>query len=255
MRLLTSFLVIAVLSYAAFCALLYFKQRAMIYYPQPAFEGMGEVLRVNAPDSELLVSTRAHAGPKALLYFGGNAENVAYSVPELADIFPGHAIYALHYRGYGGSAGTPSERAIQDDALRLYDHVRREHGQVIVIGRSLGSGVAVRVAAERPVSQLVLVTPYDSVLGIAAKQFPYIPVQWLLVDKFESWRHVPRIAAPTLIIAAEHDEIVPRWSTERLHARFPAGGATLQFIPETDHNTVGQHPLYLSLLRGLAAAP
>lgn len=254
MRFLLSALTIAALAYAGFCVLLYVKQRSMIYYPQPAFEGMGEVLRLRAEDRELLVSARAHAGPKAVIYYGGNAENVAYYLPALTDTFPDHAIYALHYPGYGGSPGTPTEALIRGDALRLFDHVHKEHQQIIVIGRSLGSGVAVQVAAERPVARLVLVTPYDSVSGIAAKHYPYIPVRWLLTDTFDSGIRVSRIEAPTLIVAAEHDDVIPRWSTDQLHARFPAARVTLQTIPGTDHINIVDHPLYLSLLRDFARA-
>ena len=97
-----------------------------------------------------------------------------------------------------------------------------QHPDVIVIGRSLGTGVAARLASTRPVAKLVLVTPYDSLLGIAQRQFPLFPVRWLLIDKYESWRYVPGIKAPVLILRAEHDELIPAASTEALRARFPA---------------------------------
>lgn len=83
----------------------------------------------------------------------------------------------------------PSEVALVADALALFDRVYAEHPHVVVGGRSLGSGVAVHVASLRPVARLVLVTPYDSLYGIAARQFPYVPVRWLLWDTFESWRY------------------------------------------------------------------
>ena len=72
-------------------------------------------------------------------------------------------------------------------------------------GRSLGSGVAVRLASQRPASRLILITPYDSLQDLATAQFPFVPVKWLLRDKFESWRYAARITVPTLIVAAEHD--------------------------------------------------
>ena len=123
-----------------------------------------------------------------------------------------------------GSAGTPSEAAIVADALALFDEARREHRDVVVVGRSLGSGVAVRVASLRPVARVVLVTPYDSIQEIAAARFAFFPVRWLLRDKFESWKYAPAVTAPTLLIAAEHDEVIPRASTELLLTRFKTGG-------------------------------
>jgi pimeloyl-ACP methyl ester carboxylesterase len=98
----------------------------------------------------------------------------------------------------------------------------------------------VQLAAARPVTRLVLVTPYDSLQEVAAQQFPYFPVRWLLLDKFESWKYVPQISAPTLVIAAEYDEVIPRASTEALFARFLPGAATSKIIAGAGHNTISR---------------
>ena len=155
----------------------------------------------------------------------------------------------MHYRGYGGSSGTPSEAVLHDDALALFDKVRAAHADVMVMGRSLGSGVAVRLASQRPVNRLVLVTPYDSIEDIAASQFPFFPIRWLLRDKFDSGRHAPRLAIPVFILVAEHDEVIPRSSSEQLHARFAKGMAQLKVIPRTGHNTISESPVYAEALR------
>ena len=110
--------------------------------------------------------------------------------------------------------------------------------------------MAVRLAAEKPVSRLVLVTPYDSLQELAAQQFPMFPVRWLLRDKFESGLHAPRIAVPTLIVAASDDEIIPLASTERLHRRFVTGVATMMVVPRTGHNSISEHPEYTKALAG-----
>jgi pimeloyl-ACP methyl ester carboxylesterase len=191
---------------------------------------------------------RSHAGPGAVLYFGGNAEDVSGSVGPLMAAFPEREIVMLHYRGYGGSAGTPTEADIAADAAGLFDQVHARHPDVIVIGRSLGTGVAARLASTRPVAKLVLVTPYDSLLGIAQIGFPLFPVRWLLVDKYESWRYVPLITAPVLILRAEHDETIPAASTEALRARFPAGQAQLVVVPGASHNTIIDDPVYVQAL-------
>lgn len=236
--------------YVSVCAMLLVFQRSLIYFPPPASPVMSGAKHITMPvDGErLLVTVREHSGSKALLYFGGNAEDVNLSFSKVEAAFPDHAIYMLHYRGYTGSTGKPSERALVADALALFDDVVRKHKGITVIGRSLGSGVAVQLASQRPVERLVLVTPYDSIRKIAQAQFPYVPVGWLLQDTYESSKFSPKIMAPTLLVAAERDEFIPRASTEALLRSFPDGVATLKIIPATGHNTISESPAYAPLL-------
>jgi uncharacterized protein len=249
-------LAIVAFMYAAVCVVLYAMQRSMIYYPQPAAaERPDSTLTILVHGATLRVSVRAHASPKALIYFGGNAEDVSVSLPAFSSSFPDRALFLLHYRGYGGSSGRPSEEAIQSDALALFDRVHLEYSDIAVVGRSLGSGVAIRLASHRSVSSLVLVTPYDSIQELAARQFPYLPVRWLLTDKFESWRYAPAIRVPTILLAAANDEVIPRSSTEKLYGAFSPGVASLKFIPETAHNTISNSALYLQEIRAALTTP
>jgi pimeloyl-ACP methyl ester carboxylesterase len=257
-RTILTALAIAALIYIALCLMLFLAQRTFIYYPQPkSAANNSTTLTLTADDAQILVSMRPHRGPDAVIYFGGNAEDVSRSLPKLVEAFPERAVFALNYRGYGGSAGRPSEFALISDALLLFDRVHIEHAHIVVIGRSLGSGVAVRVASERPVERLVLVTPYDSLLNIAAGQFRFFPIRWLLLDKFESWRYAPKVAAPIRLIAAQHDEVIPFASTKSLYAHMPQSRATLTVIPGVGHNDISESPEYIPALRGnrLDAAP
>jgi pimeloyl-ACP methyl ester carboxylesterase len=242
---------IAVLAlYLAACLGLFVGQRSLIYYPpQQAQVAAPRSWTFDAPGAVLKVSERPAAGNKAVLYLGGNAEDVSASLPLLARAFPDHAIYLLHYRGYTGSSGSPTEAAFVSDALALLDRVAARHGEIVLIGRSLGTGVAVQVAGRRPVHRLVLVTPFDSLQELAAQQFPLLPVRWLLKDKYESWRYAPQVRAPTLIVAAERDEIIPAWSTRKLLSRFTPGIVTMETIAGAGHNTVSESPAYLAALR------
>ena len=243
-------LAIIAFMYATACFLLFAMQRSMLYYPQPgAAETADSALTMPVHGAALRVSVREQASPKALIYFGGNAEDVSLSLPAFSLAFPDRALFLLHYRGYGGSSGKPSEEAIQSDALALYDRVHLKHPDIALVGRSLGSGVAIRLASHRPVSSLVLVTPYDSIEELAARQFPYFPIRWLLTDKFESWRYAPAIHAPTLLLAAANDAVIPRANTEKLYGAFSQGVASLRIIPEVDHNTIPNSPLYLKEIR------
>ncbi len=158
-------------------------------------------------------------------------------------------MFLLHYRGYGGSTGHPSEGAISSDAIALFKNVHAKHSQIAVIGRSLGSGVAIRLAGETPASRLILITPYDSIEEIAAAEYPYLPVRWLLLDRYESWKYAPGIAIPTTLIAAQNDEVIPRASTEKLFARFPSGVASMRVIEGVGHNDIGAKSEYITAIQ------
>lgn len=248
-RNLVLLVVIAAALYLALCVVLFVFQRALIYYPQPRTVGSAAtLLTLPVADARVLVSVRPHDGPNALIYFGGNAEDVSRNLPAFSQAFPDYALYLLHYRGYGGSSGAPSEEAIARDALTLFDQVHVTHPHVAVVGRSLGSGVAVRLASQRPAARLVLITPYNSLKGLAARQFRWFPVRWLLKDKFQSWQYAARITVPTVLIAAEHDEVIPRTSTDRLLSHFTKGVASMQVIEGTGHNSISESPEYLKAL-------
>lgn len=240
----------ALVFYTAACIALYASQRSMIYFPQPmSFGGTSDTMVLQVEGADLRISVRQHPGPKALIYFGGNAEDVSANLASFSAAFPDYAIYLLHYRGYGGSSGKPSEERLHADARALFDKVHGDHPDIALVGRSLGSGVAIRLAAERPAARLVLVTPFHSFEELAAKQFPYFPVRWLLTEKFESWRYAPAIRIPTLILQAEHDEIIPGASTATLHAAFADGIASRVVIPGAGHNDISNTAQYLERMR------
>jgi pimeloyl-ACP methyl ester carboxylesterase len=242
-------LLIIGLLYAGVCILALVSQRSLIYYPQARSNRDAQVMAVQSASGPVLVSTRPANGADALIYFGGNAEDVSVNLPDFSDAFPNYAIYLLHYPGYGGSAGRPSEKSIIAAAFALFDAVHAQHQNVVVVGRSLGTGVAVRLASQRPVARLVLVTPFDSLADVAAEHFRFLPVRWLLLDKYDSWKYAPQVTAPTKIIAAGDDEIIPRASTERLRTRFREGIVSYAVIPGVGHNTISDSPKYLQLLR------
>jgi len=249
LRTAVSLLVGTLLLYAAACLLLYLFQRSLLYFPQPARVPV-PALALSVPGAELQVSVRVQAGPRAVLYFGGNAEDVSSSLAELAATFPEHAVYAMHYRGYGRSSGKPTEAALHADATALFDRVARDQTEITVIGRSLGSGVAIRLAAGRPVSRLVLVAPYDSVEAVAAQQYSLFPVRWLIRDRFDSASVAPTIRAPTTVILAERDEVIRRERSDALVARFAPGVAQVFVIAGAGHNTLDGRPAFDAAMAG-----
>lgn len=242
-----------VCGYLGLAAAVWMLQTRLLYLPTPA-RPLDPASQIELPvaDTRLRLTVRPWPGSQALIYLGGNGEDVAWNLPELAQTFPQHALFLLHYRGYAGSSGSPDETALHADALALYDHVQRSHPQITVIGRSLGSGIAVRLASQRELTRLVLVTPYDSIVAIAARHFWYLPVSWLLHQRYESWRHAPLVQSPTLLILAEHDSIIPRANSENLLRHFRPGVARMAVISGADHNSISADPAYWQWLAGKA---
>lgn len=224
------------LGYGGVCLLVFLTQRSLIYVPQPAADPSGR-LELQVEGKRVLVAHRPHPGPRALIYFGGNAEDVSLTRAELAALLPDTALYLLHYRGYGGSEGRPSEAALRADAQTLYAHVAARHSKVTVVGRSLGTGPATHLAATRPVQRLVLLVPFDSLLAVARGAMPWLPVDLLLLDRWEAAAEAPQVRAPTTIVAAAIDRVVPTRHAVALHRAFQPGVAELMLLPELDHNT------------------
>lgn len=240
---------VAVGCYIAFCLLLFIFQRSLLYSPQPCALASSETtIQLKATDATLLVSVAIRNTPKALLYFGGKAEDVSLTLPSFAQAFPDYAIFMLHYRGYGGSGGRPSEAAIHRDAALLLHDVSSSFSEISVLGRSLGSGVALKLAAQAPLQRVVLITPYDSISNVAAAAYPLVPVRLLLIDRYESVRHAPAIRVPTTLVLAEHDDVIPRQHAENLAKHFAPGLARVVVLPGTDHNSIQLSPDYLAVL-------
>ncbi len=228
----------------------YFAQRAFIYFPEhtrpasvpPNYEFKNEGVLLKG----WVVNQK---GRDAIVYFGGNGESLEYNLPLFKKIFPDRAVYMVSYRGYGDSAGEPSERNIYSDALALYDRVHNQHALVSIIGRSLGSSVATYLASKRPTHRLALVTPFASLEGLASQQFAVFPVKLLLQDKYHSAARVPKISARTLILYAEDDAIIPYSSTQALISAFPASQLESKKIAGAGHNSISGFAEYEKWLR------
>ena len=246
--------IVAVLIYGVLCALLYLLQSRLLYLPhgEAALEGVRSI-RLQRDDATLKIWVLHPEARAALIYFGGNAEDVSANVADFAAAFPDRAVYLVNYRGYGGSTGHPSEAALLSDAAATYDWVATHHERIAVLGRSLGSGVAVALASERPVERLVLITPYDSIANVAADHFPFFPVRWLIRDRYDSLRRIGGVHAPVLALLAERDEVVLRARSDALIAAIPSAIRHSLLIRGATHNDVGSFPAYWQGLQNFLA--
>jgi dienelactone hydrolase len=177
----------------------------------------------------------------AVVYFGGRSEEVSWVVRDAGKLFPDMAVLAVNYRGYGESHGDPAENHMVEDGCMLFDwmaaraHVDKR--RIAVVGRSLGSGVAVQVAKERPVHSVVLITPYDSILAIAKRKFRVMPIEYMLRHRFESIKYAPALKAPTYVLRAASDDVVPHSHTDQLVAKL-AQLCGDDIVPASDHMNI-----------------
>jgi dienelactone hydrolase len=177
----------------------------------------------------------------AVVYFGGRSEEVSWVVRDAGKLFPDMAVLAVNYRGYGESHGDPAEIHMVEDGCMLFDWMAaRAHvdaRRIAVVGRSLGSGVAVQVAKERPVHSVVLITPYDSILAIAKRKFRVMPIEYMLRHRFESIKYAPNLKAPTYVLRAASDDVVPHSHTDQLVAKL-ARLCGDDIVPGSDHMNI-----------------
>ncbi len=235
--------------YLVLAVLLYVFQRSLIYFPTGEVQQAGiESIRVQSGQEQLKVWALNTEARDAIIYLGGNAEDVALSIEPQGRIFPQHAVYLVNYRGYGGSTGTPTEAGLYQDAESVFDALKSRHENISVIGRSLGSGVAVHLAAVRDVHRLVVVTPYDSIEAIGKSRFPFFPIGLLIKDRFPAASMAVGIRIPVLALLAEHDKVIPRIHSDNLVAAFPGPDVTRLVIKDTAHNTIHQGPVYYPTL-------
>ena len=240
-----------------FPLLMYLMQDRLLFFPQrldPATrEAIGKRhafakdIVIQSGSGERLQAWHVPGAPgrPLVVYFGGNAEEVSWMIEEARTRVPDLGWLLVNYRGYGSSEGAPSESAISADALLWHDYAAKELGatEVIAVGRSLGSGAAVYLASQRPLKAVVLVTPYDSLVEVAKRHYPYLPVSLMLRHPFDSIARAPRISVPLLCIAASRDEVIPAAHARRL---FEAWGGPKRWLllEEAGHNTTDSHPLF-----------
>lgn len=244
-----SIIIIAIVVYLAICSYFYFFQRSFLYFPQPAKYVNTVTTHFNNGKQKLSGWVINPGKQHLLLYYGGNASAIEQHIDFLADLTPDYTVYLIPYRGYGNNAGTPSEEALYSDALHVYDKLKLEYKTISLMGRSLGSGVATLVAANRKVDKLVLITPYDSIVNVAQQFYPFLPVKFLARDQFLSVENVPKITAQTLIVIAEKDQVIVRERSEALASAFDPELLSKVVIDDADHNNIADDEGYRTSIK------
>ncbi len=245
MVVLKSIVILTIGGYVAGVAILFLAQRRFVFvppasvHPSPTAAGWPEAEEavIETKDGERVIVW--HAAPRGnnpvVIYFHGNGEIVASRAPRHRELTAnGIGVVALSYRGYMGSTGSPTEEGLLRDAEAAYRFTTSRYpaSPVVLWGHSLGSGVAVALAAGRPVAKLILEAPFSSTVDVAALRFPIVPVRWLMLDQFRSDERIEAVRAPLLVMHGDQDWVVPIFMGERLFklahepkrfVRFPGG--------------------------------
>ena len=237
-------------------------QESLLFYPQAAVPRPAappgwrlEDVSIATRDGKRLAGVLALppvSHPALVIFFGGNAQEVTSFVPFLPATYGEHAVLLVNYRGYGASEGRPGEKALVADGIELFDWAARrtdiDASRIALHGVSLGTGVAVQVAAARPARCMVLTSPFASALDIAREMYPWLPVAWLLRHPFDSGARAPALRMPALILMGGADTLIPPRHSERL-ASLWGGPVERVSFEGFGHNDIDLNPRYAATIR------
>lgn len=240
---------IAIFAYLLICLFMWIFQRLLIYAPSvniqsPKTYGLNDFAELTlVSEDDAHISAWHHtpdAGYPTLIFFhgkGGNLGDRSLYFRSLSEA--GFGILAIDYRGYGASTGSPSEKGLYQDARAAMDYavktVSLAPHEIILYGESIGTGVAMQIASEYPEGAVILQSPFTSLQAIAEKRYPWLPVAFLLKDRFDSLGKVTAINAPLLLIHGAQDRIVPIGEGQALFARALEPKEAV-YYPDKGHN-------------------
>ena len=248
--------------YIIFGTMIYFLQEKLIFLPtrltqnhEYQFSEPFEEFFLNSDDGARL--NALHFKRKdplgVILYFHGNAGNlnrwgeIGMSLSRNLN----YDVVIMDYRTYGKSKGELSEEALHADGQLFYDYVSKQYDEkeIVLYGRSLGTGIATRLASKNQPRQLILETPYFSLLDIGQRRFPYLPVKWLLKYEFKSYEYVSSVSCPIAIFHGTEDEVIPLESGKKLYESIPEGQREFFLIEGARHNNISSFDIYHSGLQ------
>ena len=249
--------------YIGVAAYLYVAQRSMMYFPEtihttPAQAGLPQAEEVSLTASDGTQIIAWHVAPRdnkpVILYFHGNGGALRYRIERFRTLVSdGIGLVALEYRGYGGSGGTPSETGLIEDGEAAYAFAAAHYPtqQLVLWGESLGTAIAVAVAAEKPVGRVILEAPFTSAAAVASLHYWYMPVRLLMKDQYRSDERIGKITAPVLILHGVHDRTVPFAMGERMFDLSKAPRHIVRFL-DGGHEDLDANGALFAVARFLA---
>lgn len=262
-RILARVAVMAVAVYVMVAAGIYAMQRQIMYHPPevalPAPPAGFQAVQLATADGLSLTAwyAPAPAGARTIVHFHGNAGLISGQLARVRPLVDaGYGVLLVEYRGYGGNPGSPTEAGLLADGRAALAYLKRAGvaaTDIVLIGESLGSGVAVALAAETPVAGLVLLAPFTSAADVAQARYWWLPARWLIKDRYDSLRRIRRVRAPLLVVHGQRDATIDWRFGQRL---FDAAREPKHLIlpPKAGHNDLIAHGAIAaerSFLRGL----
>jgi len=241
--------------YSALVFTIYLFQRKLQYFPSPMRVSPVEAGLINVeeiilvtPDAERLIAWYAPAtGNKpTVLYFHGNGAGLINRAERMGKYQAlGFGFFIPAYRSFAGSSGSPSEEAIIADARLAYDHLLKQGikpENIVVFGESLGTAVAIQLAASVKVAALVLESPFTSAVAMGALRYPFLPVRYLMKDQYLSNQYLPEVTVPVLVVHGGRDQVVPLAMGKQM---FELANEPKEFVllPQAGHNDHDQYGL------------
>lgn len=245
---------VVLIGYALVVGVFFFGQRQMLYpivvgNPAPDAEGPPiQVVHIDTPDHERLTAwyLPPQAGRPTILFFGGQGGGLSFQSGRWRRIADeGVGFLAVGYRGHDGSTGKPSEAGLHTDARAAYDWLatRARPEDIVIHGFSLGTGVATRLAVERPARALILEAPYTSTADVAAEAWPWLPVRWLMLDQYRSRDIIDRVTIPILIVHGDGDVVIPFAQGRALYGLAKSPKRLVRMVG-SNHSTLTRDGLY-----------
>ena len=242
--------------YLGLGAIVYFAQRSLMYFPDtahtpPAQAGLPQAdeTTLTTSDGQRIVAWHVapHSGKPVIVYFHGNGGSLRDRAERFRKLIKaGLGLVAIDYRGYGGSSGSPSERGLIADGEAAYAFAAARYParQLALWGESLGAGVAVALAAAKPVGRVILEAPFTSAAAVAARHYWFLPVGLLMKDQFRSDERIGKVTAPVLILHGMQDQVIPFAMGERLFELTKAPKHIVRFLDGGHENLDANGALY-----------
>ncbi len=244
--------------YLSVCGFLYFGQESLLFHPSP--KSLTEVMQIMQANPQFdtinftmkdqinisgyISKNRSQTKLPLVIYFEGNTEEVSHLMDK-HKYFENSVIALINYRGFGLSEGKPSEKTMFSDAVEVYDKLKRrsdiDSNRIIVIGRSIGTGVATYLSSQRRVAETILITPYDSMIDLAQEKYPFVPIFMIIKHPFESNKYAQSITNNMLALIAKNDVVIPTKHAWNLMRAW--NGQTSYLEVDEDHSSIMDNEL------------
>jgi len=256
MRRFKKIAIIGIIFYLLLLSSAYFFQERLVFFPSKMpmqhtydFCQPFEEFFLNAPDGANLnaVHIQNKSTKGVVLYFHGNSGNISH-LTHVANLLSkkGYDAILVDYRTYGKSRGEMSEQALNDDAQLFYNYALKQYpeNEIVVYGRSFGTGIASRLAAKNNPCRLILESPFSSAVDLGKHRFPIFPISWLSNFRFPSTEYISEVKCPIYIFHGTDDKVIPYKFAQKLFDAIPGSAKKMYTIEGGGHNYLQDYEVF-----------